>query len=304
MTPANTRAKCINGHEMRSTQNYCSECGALRSVAVIPSVDQREASNHTAFIWLVGLAVVALLVVAVIMFTTPHASYNRYYYPSDSDSLSQQTTTGSCITAWADMAGNLTVSPPNSTQVEEDNIQSLSNSCTDVIHGRQHLAILLIVVAAVLGIAAILTRRRVTNQLVARPHLYLQTATDASSVWVVGATETRRSQAALEPDSGTGSTTTPRHAAHPPAPELSSSSTPRHAAQPPVTELSSSSTERSIERVDYDADYDLTEWTSDQRTRLTRLLDATGIPFSLGNLHLLVDRRFESEVDDILDSMK
>ena len=80
-------------------------------------------------------------------------------------------------------------------------------------------------------------------------------------------------------------------------------STPRHATQPPMSEISSPSTEPSVERVDYDADYDLTEWTSDQRTRLTRLLDATGVPFSLRNLHLLVDRRFESEVDDILESM-
>lgn len=120
-------------------------------------------------------------------------------------------------------------------------------------------------------------------------------------------------QATRHPDStgngvvrdGTGTGThRPRHAAPQPDSGTGSTSTPRHAAQPPMSELSASSTERSVERVDYDTDYDLTEWTSEQRTSLTRLLDATGIPFSLRNLHLLVDRRFESEVDDILDSMK
>ncbi len=92
----------------------------------------------------------------------------------------------------------------------------------------------------------------------------------------------------------------PQHAAPGSDFGTGSTSTPQHAAKPPGSELSSSSTEHPE---DYDIDYDLTEWTSDHRTRLTRLLDATGIPFSLRNLYLVVDPEHESEVDDILDSM-
>jgi hypothetical protein len=105
--------------------------------------------------------------------------------------------------------------------------------------------------------------------------------------------------AAPQPNPDRGPTSTPRHGAQP-----GSASTPRHAATPSVSELSSSSTERSPEQVDdYSIDYDLTEWTSDERKRLTRLLDAKGVPFSLRNHYLVVDREYESEVDHLLDSL-
>jgi hypothetical protein len=70
-----------------------------------------------------------------------------------------------------------------------------------------------------------------------------------------------------------------------------------------------------VEQVDYESaeqvhyefkeqvDYEFYGLPSDHRARLARLLDATGIPFSMRNLHLVVDREHESEVDKIIDSL-
>jgi hypothetical protein len=69
----------------------------------------------------------------------------------------------------------------------------------------------------------------------------------------------------------------------------------------------SSSSERAAEQVHYEfkeqVDYEFCGLPSDDLARLARLLDATGIPFCMRNLHLVVDREHESEVDKILDSL-
>ena len=84
-------------------------------------------------------------------------------------------------------------------------------------------------------------------------------------------------------DTGTTTVSLPKHA----APSLDSvtenSSSPRHAKAPESEEVY----------------YEVTNLTSDERARLTRLLKTMGIPYSLSDSELLVDGEYEPKVDDI-----
>ena len=53
------------------------------------------------------------------------------------------------------MVGNFTVETPRSNSYQADNLQSLSGSCVNVIHGRQHLAILLAIIGVSSGAGAV-----------------------------------------------------------------------------------------------------------------------------------------------------
>ena len=65
-----------------------------------------------------------------------------------------------------------------------------------------------------------------------------------------------------------------------------SSSIPRHAA------------------VDDQVEYEISALTSDQRVRLAKLLDVTGVPYSVsGQRQFVVDREYEPKVDNIFDSL-
>ncbi len=86
---------------------------------------------------------------------------------------------------------------------------------------------------------------------------------------------------------GTDTTTAsrPRHATSS-DPGTGFTSIPRHAAPEDQVE------------------YEISALTPDQRVRLARLLDATGVPYSVsGRRQFLVDREHESKVDSIFDSL-
>jgi rubredoxin len=160
--PTSVGPVCENGHAMLNRDMFCPECGAPkkdpRPSQTAPNraavaTAQRSADTDLAFVLLVVGAVASLIVIAVLMFTTPHASYNAYYYPSGATSPSVETTSSPCITAWRNMVGNLDVNT-SANQIQADNTQSASNACGIVIHGRQHLSILFLVIAVACGVVA------------------------------------------------------------------------------------------------------------------------------------------------------
>ena len=117
------------------------------------------------FLALIAGAVVSLIVVAVLMFSTPHASYAGYYYPNGVENgYAEQTQVGSCITAWDEMAGSFNTTETYSTEVQQLNEGALNPACSGVIHGRQHVPILFLIVALGLCIAAVFRRRSVTQR--------------------------------------------------------------------------------------------------------------------------------------------
>jgi hypothetical protein len=116
---------------------------------------------------LVGLSIIAFAIGAVMLFSAPHATY-AYFPPGGSAQFVngnevQSVATTPCISAWNYWQGNFnTRSNPN--QFPDVNASSNANAaCTGVIHGREHLSVLLIVLAVILGVTGGVTfcvRRR------------------------------------------------------------------------------------------------------------------------------------------------
>ena len=109
---------------------------------------------------LVGLSIIAFAIGAVMLFSPPHASYA--YLPLDSASV-QSVATTPCISAWNYWQGNLNIQPnPNQFPDADANVNA-NAACTRVIHGREHIAVLLVIAAVILVAAALVfhyTRRR------------------------------------------------------------------------------------------------------------------------------------------------
>lgn len=158
---------------MLGSEVFCPECGRPKAVpTVLPLRDQtapvtrgshrpapattpRRRSYAGFGSCLVG-AVAALAVAAIVMFTTPHASYDAYVNTAGS----QQVLSTSCITAWDNMVGNLDYRPAPTEGYALRNYEAKDASCTNVVHGRQHLALVLGIFAMVLaGIAIALYPR-------------------------------------------------------------------------------------------------------------------------------------------------
>ena len=121
-----------------------------------PRTAQRTADAPLVVV-IVG-AIVALVVVAVLLFSTPHATYQGNV--NNGGTVSQGTITTSCITAWDNTVGNFGHPTVPTGQYALYNYDAANTSCTGVIHGRQHLAILFVIVAVVLGGFAIALYRR------------------------------------------------------------------------------------------------------------------------------------------------
>jgi hypothetical protein len=107
---------------------------------------------------LVGLSIIAFAIGAAMLFSAPHATY-AYFPPGGSAQFAangeevQSVATTSCISAWNYWQGNFNFQP-NPNQFPDANANANANAaCTRVIHGREHLAVLLIIVAVILGVA-------------------------------------------------------------------------------------------------------------------------------------------------------
>jgi hypothetical protein len=117
---------------------------------------------------LVGLSIIAFAIGAVMLFSAPHATY-AYFPPVGSMQFAangapvQSVANTSCISAWNYWQGNLNIQP-NPNQFPDANASANANAaCTGVIHGREHLAVLLVIAAVILVAAALVlhyTRRR------------------------------------------------------------------------------------------------------------------------------------------------
>ena len=102
---ASTRRTCANGHPMLNGQKFCPDRDTLGVSTTPPppqSADHPAADRPTQadipFVLLVVGAVVALIVAFVLMFTTPHATFDGNV--NDGGNVAQGTISTSCITAW------------------------------------------------------------------------------------------------------------------------------------------------------------------------------------------------------------
>jgi hypothetical protein len=108
--------------------------------------------------WLLAAgAVVALIVVAVLMFSTPHATYQGNV--NNSGTVGEGAITTPCISAWNEMAGNFAHPYVPTNTYAFYNYEAAGSACYTVIHGRQHLSIFLLLVAVALGVGAALVYR-------------------------------------------------------------------------------------------------------------------------------------------------
>jgi hypothetical protein len=106
---------------------------------------------------LVGLSIIAFAIGAVMLFSAPHATYG-YLPPSGSMQFDangapiQVAATTSCLSAWNFWQGNFGI--PASNQFPDASASNNAGAaCRAVIHGREHLVVLLIVLAVILGVA-------------------------------------------------------------------------------------------------------------------------------------------------------
>lgn len=147
--------------------------------APVPFVDARAgstSSHGTWRWWLRAGGVVVALIGVVLLFTPISAKFYDEYYPPGSFYLSSTYANADCITAWDYWTGHFAHPPSSSANsVELGNDQRASQACTQVIPGREHLSLTLIVFGgAALGISFL--RRRV----------YVVNATTPASAPVVG----------------------------------------------------------------------------------------------------------------------
>jgi hypothetical protein len=150
---------------MQDGQKFCPECGAQKVVAVpVPpspttsrSASAGDATTDAPFVLLIVGAVVALIVIGVLMFTTPHATYEGNV--NNGGTVTQGAVTTSCISAWNEMVGNFPHQLVPTDQYALYDYEQAGDSCYTVIHGRQHLAILFLLVALGFGIGAVFRYR-------------------------------------------------------------------------------------------------------------------------------------------------
>lgn len=157
--------RCANGHPMASGQNFCPLCGAVVQKTVPPPVPSlaQSSSPDNFYQGLVIVGVILLIIAAVLLFSTPHASYNEYV-PSSSGGFTQQTANVGCITAWNNLVGNHPVFPTPNYPYQQDNTASANTACAAVIAGRQRIAIPLALIAVGMLIAAGVRRSRRLQQ--------------------------------------------------------------------------------------------------------------------------------------------
>ena len=156
---ASARPTCANGHPMLNGRRFCPDCGTPGVSTTPPppqSADHPAADRPTQadipFVLLVVGAVVALIVVFVLMFTTPHATFDGNV--NDGGNVAQGTISTSCITAWDNMVRNFSHPSVPSGTYELYVSLTFRIALVGLVHGRQHLAILFLVVAVGLGIGA------------------------------------------------------------------------------------------------------------------------------------------------------
>ena len=151
-------------------QKFCPECGAAYSgpaasepaeATVRPNLDL-NARAEVPFLILAFGTFAALILLAVVTFTTPHATYNGNV--NDGGAVVQGSITTSCISAWDNMVGNFNHPTVPSNTYAQYNQNAANASCTGVVHGRQHLAILLLIVAVGSGVGATLRFRAVRHR--------------------------------------------------------------------------------------------------------------------------------------------
>jgi hypothetical protein len=153
--------QCTGGHPLQPGQPFCSQCGSpalqVAAPARVPSGVAKRADN--VFQALIILGVIALIVAGVLMFGTPHASYDEWS-PSSSGGYSQQTQTTSCITGWRNLIGDHPVIPAPAYQYQQTNLNNANTACGAVIAGRQRISFLLLASGIGLVIAAWVRRTR------------------------------------------------------------------------------------------------------------------------------------------------
>jgi hypothetical protein len=193
--------QCPNGHAVTPEQHFCPDCGvsiqpsaptfpagwypdphdltrqrywsgssAWAKPPPVPSVQRRAVrsvpaagQSDTPSRILVAIACIALSAVGILMFTSPNAPYNEYSLASSGIRYTQHPATTSCISAWSEMTGHFVVHPNSTVPFENTNSANAGASCFNVIHGRQATAVLLLILALVLGSIAgarYYTRRR------------------------------------------------------------------------------------------------------------------------------------------------
>ena len=102
---------------------------------------------------LVGLSIIAFAIAAVMLFSTQHASYFGAFefVPGGNGQEVQSVDTVSCLSAWNYWQGNYSVQARTLQQELQSTNANANAACTAVIHGREHLVVLLIVAAVILG---------------------------------------------------------------------------------------------------------------------------------------------------------
>jgi len=154
---------------MQAGQKFCPECGAPVAEKPLPVLTESATGpkDHTVAVFLLMLgAVVAVIVVLVLMFQTPHATFEGNLANTGGSGNSGNTTyngqgavTTSCISAWDEMVGNYAHPYVPTNTYALYNYNAGGDACYNVIHGRQHLSILLLIVAVALGVGVILLYR-------------------------------------------------------------------------------------------------------------------------------------------------
>ena len=171
MQVASTTPTCAKGHLFWTARSSVPSavlgepsrhpCHRPSRQRTVPQQDPSITRRQTLRPVVIG-AVVALIVVVVLMFTTPHATYNGNV--NDGGAVVQGSITTSCISAWDNMVGNFNHPTVPSGMYAQYNQNAANASCTGVVHGRQHLAILLLIVAAGSGVGATLRFRAVRRR--------------------------------------------------------------------------------------------------------------------------------------------
>jgi hypothetical protein len=111
---------------------------------------------------LVAGAAIAVVLVGVLMFTTPHATFDGYVN-SDNGGIGTAPVTWSCVSAWNDLVGNYPVNAPGGYYYNQ-NLKAAGSACGGVVRGREHLATLFLVVAVGCGISAAIRYRIVARR--------------------------------------------------------------------------------------------------------------------------------------------